>query len=105
VAVKIGDSRLGGMETAAALVRGLRAVLDNGADLINLSFGEAAAPPNCGRFLEMAAEVVNKHGVIFVSVSSVGELRRAEGGRECGGGGAEKQRGRGSGGGGGGDLD
>jgi|EP01046_Picozoa_sp_COSAG06_P030162 tripeptidyl-peptidase-2 len=57
VAVKIGDSRLDGMETASALVRGLRTVLDNGCDLINLSFGEAASPPNVGRFLEKAAEV------------------------------------------------
>jgi tripeptidyl-peptidase-2 len=67
VAVKIGDSRLDGMETTSALVRGLRTVLDNGCDLINLSFGEAASPPNVGRFLEKAAEVVNKHGVIFIS--------------------------------------
>ena len=67
VAVKIGDSRLDGMETASALVRALRTVLDNGCDLINLSFGEAASPPNCGRFMTQAAEIVNKHGVIFVS--------------------------------------
>ena len=57
VGVKIGDTRLDGMETASALVRGLRTVLDNGCDLINLSFGEAASPPNVGRFLEKAAEV------------------------------------------------
>eukprot|EP01047_Picozoa_sp_COSAG01_P035391 COSAG01_NODE_2712_length_7210_cov_15.907467_2_plen_93_part_00 len=67
VAVKIGDSRLDGMETCSALVRALRTVLDNGADLINLSFGEAASPPNVGRFIAQAAEIVNKHGVIFVS--------------------------------------
>ena len=67
VAVKIGDSRLDGMETTSALVRALRTVLDHGADLINLSFGEAASPPNVGRFLAKAEEVVNKHGVIFVS--------------------------------------
>jgi tripeptidyl-peptidase-2 len=67
VAVKIGDSRLDGMETCSALVRALRTVLDNGADVINLSFGEAASPPNVGRFIAQAAEIVNKHGVIFVS--------------------------------------
>ena len=27
----------------------------------------AASPPNVGRFIAQAAEIVNKHGVIFVS--------------------------------------
>ena len=40
------------------VVRALRTVLDHGADLINLSFGEAASPPNVGRFLAKAEEVV-----------------------------------------------
>ena len=44
-----------------------RTVLDHGADLSHRSFGEAASPPNVGRFLAKAEEVVNKHGVIFVS--------------------------------------
>lgn len=32
-----------------------------------MSFGEPSTIPNAGRFVELASEVVNKHGVIFVS--------------------------------------
>eukprot|EP00913_Durusdinium_trenchii_P005630 g5248.t1 len=67
VSVKIGDSRLGGMETAAGLVRGLRTVIDNQCDLINMSYGEASSIPNHGRLISLFNEVVSKHGVIFVA--------------------------------------
>lgn len=67
VAVKIGDTRLGSMETAVGLSRGLRAVVENKCDLINMSYGEPTAVANAGAFIEMAREVVNKHGVIFVA--------------------------------------
>eukprot|EP00951_Prasinocladus_malaysianus_P002621 scaffold18396_cov35-Prasinocladus_malaysianus.AAC.2 len=32
-----------------------------------MSYGEATTTPDAGRFMDLAAEVVNKHGVIFVS--------------------------------------
>ncbi|GAB4139011.1 MAG: hypothetical protein Tsb009_07640 [Planctomycetaceae bacterium] len=67
VSVKIGDSRLGSMETATGLVRGLRTVLENRCDLINMSYGEASSIPNHGRLISLFTEVVRKHGVIFVA--------------------------------------
>ncbi|KAK9809052.1 hypothetical protein WJX72_008467 [[Myrmecia] bisecta] len=67
ISCKIGDTRLGSMETGVGLTRGLIAVLEHKADLINMSYGEATATPNQGRFVALANEVVNKHGVIFVS--------------------------------------
>ena len=67
VAVKIGDSRIGSMETGTGLVRGLLAALHNKCDLINLSYGEDSHIPNTGRFAELTNELVYKHGVIFVS--------------------------------------
>ena len=42
VGVKIGDTRLDGMETGTALVRALAAAIERGCHVINLSFGEYA---------------------------------------------------------------
>ncbi len=67
VSVKIGDNRIGGMETGRALVRGLRAVIDRDCDLINMSYGEPASTPDSGRLIELFSEVVREHGVIFVA--------------------------------------
>eukprot|EP00742_Colponemidia_sp_Colp-10_P008114 GILJ01008758.1.p1 GENE.GILJ01008758.1~~GILJ01008758.1.p1 ORF type:complete len:1249 (+),score=195.85 GILJ01008758.1:73-3819(+) len=67
ISVKIGDSRLGSMETGTAMVRGLIATLENKCDLINMSYGEPTAVVNSGRFAQLATELVNKHNVIFVS--------------------------------------
>jgi subtilisin family serine protease len=38
-----------------------------GADIINMSYGEPAARPDVGRAIEVATEAVNKAGVIFVA--------------------------------------
>ncbi len=67
VSVKIGDNRIGGMETGRALVRGLRAVIDRDCDLINMSYGEPASTANRGRLIELFSEVVREQGVIFVA--------------------------------------
>ncbi|MEW5301337.1 MAG: hypothetical protein WDW36_004201 [Sanguina aurantia] len=67
ISCKIGDSRLGSMETGTGLTRALIAVLDHKADVINMSYGEPTSTPNAGRFIDLATEIVNKHGVIFVS--------------------------------------
>ncbi len=58
ISCKIGDSRLGGMETGTGLTRALITVLEHKADLINMSFGEATSTPNYGRFIDLANEVV-----------------------------------------------
>ncbi|GLJ21474.1 hypothetical protein SUGI_0396320 [Cryptomeria japonica] len=67
ISCKIGDSRLGSMETGTGLTRALIAVLENKCDLINMSYGEGTMLPDYGRFIEFANEIVNKYGVIFVS--------------------------------------
>jgi tripeptidyl-peptidase II len=67
VSCKIGDTRLGSMETGVGLTRALITVLESKCDLINMSYGEATATPNAGRFIRLAEEIVNKHGVIYVS--------------------------------------
>lgn len=40
ISCKIGDSRLGSMETGTGLMRGLVAALQHKADVINMSYGE-----------------------------------------------------------------
>ncbi len=67
VSVKIGDTRLGSMETGSGLVRGLHAVLRNGCDLVNMSYGEPSHLPNRGRLSSLFSELVNRHGVVFVA--------------------------------------
>lgn len=56
ISCKIGDSRLGSMETVVGLNRALGAVLNHGADVINMSYGEPTTTPNVGRFIELANE-------------------------------------------------
>eukprot|EP00049_Salpingoeca_infusionum_P024824 m.17228 g.17228 ORF g.17228 m.17228 type:complete len:1251 (+) comp7373_c0_seq2:165-3917(+) len=67
VSVKIGDSRVGSMETAAGLIRGVRAAVGAGCDLINLSFGEASSLCDIGQIIEAFQEGVDDKGLIFVS--------------------------------------
>ena len=45
------------VQTNVGLTRALIDVLRHKADLINLSYGEATATPNTGRFIELANEV------------------------------------------------
>ncbi|KAE9464869.1 hypothetical protein C3L33_03223, partial [Rhododendron williamsianum] len=67
ISCKIGDSRLGSMETGTGLTRALIAAVEHKCDLINMSFGEPTLLPDYGRFVDLVDEVVNKHRVIFVS--------------------------------------
>ncbi|KAF6251901.1 subtilase family-domain-containing protein [Scenedesmus sp. NREL 46B-D3] len=69
ISCKIGDSRLGSMETGTGLVRALAAVMDAGADVINMSYGEPTSRCNVGRAIDIAAEAVHKAGVIFVAAA------------------------------------
>ncbi|KAK3008490.1 hypothetical protein RJ639_015101 [Escallonia herrerae] len=67
ISCKIGDSRLGSMETGTGLTRALIAVVEHKCDLINMSYGEPTLLPDYGRFADLVDEVVNKYRVIFVS--------------------------------------
>lgn len=71
VAVKIGDSRLNTLETNVGLVRGIKAAADNGADLINYSYGESvrnmAQNAKVSVISEALEQFANKHGGLFVT--------------------------------------
>ncbi|XP_057988709.1 tripeptidyl-peptidase 2 isoform X2 [Hevea brasiliensis] len=67
ISCKIGDSRLGSMETGTGLTRSLIAAVEHKCDLINMSYGEPTLLPDYGRFVDLVNEVVNKHRLIFVS--------------------------------------
>lgn len=67
ISVKIGDPRVGGMETGQAIERGLRAVERHGCQLINMSFGEPTAAPLSGRIAKQIQRTIERTGVIFVS--------------------------------------
>ncbi|KAG7399411.1 tripeptidyl-peptidase II Tpp2 [Phytophthora boehmeriae] len=66
VAVKIGDGRLGSMETSSALSRAILAVMDSNVDVVNMSYGEYASQHNYGRIVELSNELVDEHNVTFV---------------------------------------
>ncbi|KAK7279941.1 hypothetical protein RJT34_25002 [Clitoria ternatea] len=67
ISCKIGDSRLGSMETGTGLTRALIAAVEHKCDLINMSYGEPTSLPDYGRFVDLVNEVVSKHRMIFVS--------------------------------------
>ncbi|KAI9187701.1 hypothetical protein H9P43_002092 [Blastocladiella emersonii ATCC 22665] len=68
VSIRIGDTRLGSMETGAALSRAVLAMVQNKVDLCNISYGEASHVSDTGRFIELLREqAVRRHGVIVVS--------------------------------------
>jgi tripeptidyl-peptidase-2 len=67
VSVKIGDTRIKGMETGPGLEHGVKAVIENHCDLVNMSYGESSSAPNKGYITRLLAELVYEHNVIFVS--------------------------------------
>ncbi|KAK2077755.1 hypothetical protein QBZ16_004603 [Prototheca wickerhamii] len=67
VSCKIGDTRLGSMETAPGLFRAIAAAVRHRVDIVNMSYGESTATPDAGRFVELAEEAVREHGIVFVA--------------------------------------
>ena len=67
VGVKIGDTRLASASCGTGEIRGMVAVLENGCDLINMSFGGPTSSPNVGRIIETYNDIVWKQDVIFVA--------------------------------------
>ncbi|CAG8537845.1 24786_t:CDS:10, partial [Racocetra persica] len=68
ISLKIGDTRLDGMETGAALARASISLVETKCDLANMSFGEATSVPDYGHFIKLIRdEVIGKYGCIFIS--------------------------------------
>lgn len=69
ISFKIGEPRLGTMETGTALARAMQEAVKLQCDVINLSYGEAVQVADAGRFVRQAEECVWKHGVVFVAAA------------------------------------
>jgi tripeptidyl-peptidase-2 len=67
ISFKIGDTRLGSMETGVSLVRGCIEAIKRKVDIVNMSYGEATAVEDKGAFIQLAEQMVHKHGIIFVA--------------------------------------
>jgi len=70
VSIKIGDSRVGTMETGSSLRRALVAARRLKVDVVNLSYGEAARLCDTGRFAELSERLVRghaDHGAVLIS--------------------------------------
>eukprot|EP00903_Cladosiphon_okamuranus_P011552 g10875.t1 len=65
VSLKIGDSRLGSMETGTGVVRAVTEAVRMGCDVINMSYGEAAALCDSGRVSDVVRDAAFKHGILF----------------------------------------
>ncbi|KAJ1666207.1 hypothetical protein EV178_002447 [Coemansia sp. RSA 1646] len=68
ISLLIGDHRVASLETGVGLTRAVGAIIEHGADLANMSFGEPSATHNAGQWVQMVRkEVVRRHRCIFVS--------------------------------------
>jgi tripeptidyl-peptidase-2 len=68
VSLKIGDTRLGGMETGPGLARAALVMAQHQVDLANISYGEACHTADVGRIVELFRDqVVRRYGVIIVA--------------------------------------
>ncbi|RKO87382.1 subtilase family-domain-containing protein [Blyttiomyces helicus] len=67
ISLKIGDTRLGSMETGTGLIRAAIELVRLRVDVANMSYGEPGSP-EMGLFIELLRdEVVNKAGCVFVT--------------------------------------
>jgi subtilisin family serine protease len=66
LSLKIGDSRVDGMETSIALIRALQEIVKHNCHLANYSYGEAVASTK-GRFLDLLNEYTYKYNITFVT--------------------------------------
>ena len=67
VAVKIGDTRIGSSSLGTGPARGVKAVLDNDCQLVNMSYGGAGPVPDDNHQIDLYENLVYEQGVTFVS--------------------------------------
>ncbi|KAJ1977785.1 hypothetical protein H4R35_002155 [Dimargaris xerosporica] len=68
ISLKIGDHRLGSMETGMAVTRAAIALVENRCDLANMSYGEPTSVANVGYFIDLVKQdVIKRYGCIFVA--------------------------------------
>ncbi|KAG0176962.1 tripeptidyl-peptidase II Tpp2 [Apophysomyces sp. BC1034] len=68
VSLRIGDTRLGSMETGPGLTRAAAHLAMHKVDLANMSYGESSGLPTDGHFIKLLAqEAIGKSGCIFVT--------------------------------------
>ncbi|KAJ1984723.1 hypothetical protein H4R34_000485 [Dimargaris verticillata] len=68
ISLKIGDHRLGSMETGTAVTRAAIALVENQCDLANMSYGEPTSVANVGYFIDLVKQdVIKRYGCIFVA--------------------------------------
>ncbi|KNC85357.1 hypothetical protein SARC_02449 [Sphaeroforma arctica JP610] len=67
ISIKIGDTRLNGMETGTGVARGWVETILKKADLVNMSYGEDAAVCNHGYITELANHAVRENDIVFVT--------------------------------------
>uniref|UniRef100_A0AC35UHN6 Tripeptidyl-peptidase 2 n=1 Tax=Rhabditophanes sp. KR3021 TaxID=114890 RepID=A0AC35UHN6_9BILA len=67
ISICIGDGRLGSTETGAALIRAFNYCIEKKVDVVNLSYGEASTVDNKGKIVDVINNMVNKHGILFIS--------------------------------------
>jgi hypothetical protein len=66
LSLKIGDSRVDGMETSSALIRALQELVKHNCHIVNYSFGEPVSGDK-GRFMDILDEYAFKHNIVFVT--------------------------------------
>ncbi|KAJ1964335.1 hypothetical protein IWQ62_002962 [Dispira parvispora] len=68
ISLKIGDHRLGSLETGCGVTRAAIALIQSRCDLANMSYGEPCEDPNMGYFIQLVREeVIGRYGCIFVA--------------------------------------
>ena len=67
VSLKIGDSRIKGLETTRSLIRAMNEIVDRDIHIVNLSFGEPVNECMTGELISMIDKYCKKHNIIFVS--------------------------------------
>ncbi|CEG66665.1 hypothetical protein RMATCC62417_03204 [Rhizopus microsporus] len=68
ISLRIGDARLGSMETGPGLTRAAAHLAMHKVDLANMSYGESSGLPTDGHFIQLLAnEAIGKSGCIFVT--------------------------------------